>query len=105
VFDVDKAMADDAPQLYESVLLGDEELPIRQNVACRRQVNVGDVSVGFAEADLIVERRYHTGRVYHAQMEPKAAGVGRCPTADRAVGDAAVHSQHPPAPGRIFGIR
>ena len=29
--------------------------------------------MGFEEADLIVEREYQTGRVYHAQMEPKAA--------------------------------
>jgi xanthine dehydrogenase molybdenum-binding subunit len=73
VFDAHKAMADGAPRLYDSVLLGDVEVPIERNVACVRQVGEGDVSVGFAEADLIVERTYQTGRVYHAQMEPKAA--------------------------------
>jgi xanthine dehydrogenase molybdenum-binding subunit len=105
VFDVDKAMADDAPQLYESVLLGDEELPIRQNVACRRQVNVGDVSVGFAEADLIVERRYHTGRVYHAQMEPKAAVCRPLPDGGIELW-ATLQSIHNTRQllGRIFGI-
>jgi len=62
--------------------------------------NVETSPVGFAEADLIVERRYHTGRVYHAQMEPKGRRVSAAARRrDRAVGDAAVHSQHPPAPG------
>ena len=98
VYDVHKAMADGAPQIYENVLLGDVETPIERNVACFREVGVGDVSVGFEEADLIVEREYQTGRVYHAQMEPKAAMCrplgGR---RHRAVGDAAVHPQRAPA--------
>jgi xanthine dehydrogenase molybdenum-binding subunit len=72
VFDPHKAMSPDAPQLYDDVMLGDVELPIEHNIACERQVAVGDVAVGFAEADLIVEREYQTGRVYHAQMEPKS---------------------------------
>lgn len=72
VFDVHEAMEPDAPQLYDSVLLGDVELPIARNIACERQVTVGDVAVGFAEADIVVEREYQTGRVYHAQMEPKS---------------------------------
>jgi xanthine dehydrogenase molybdenum-binding subunit len=72
VFDPHKAMSPDAPQLYDDVMLGDVELPIEHNIACERQVAVGDVAVGFAEADLIVEREYETGRVYHAQMEPKS---------------------------------
>ena len=37
VFDAYEAMKPDAPQLYESVLLGDVELPVENNVACRRQ--------------------------------------------------------------------
>jgi xanthine dehydrogenase molybdenum-binding subunit len=72
VFDPYKAMEPDAPRLYEDVMLGDVELPIERNIACERQVSVGDVNVGFAEADLVVEREYQTGRVYHAQMEPKS---------------------------------
>jgi xanthine dehydrogenase molybdenum-binding subunit len=72
VFDPHKAMKTDAPPLYDNVMLGDVELPISHNIACERQVTVGDVQVGFAEADIIVEREYQTGRVYHAQMEPKS---------------------------------
>jgi xanthine dehydrogenase molybdenum-binding subunit len=73
VFDPRAAMEPDAPQLYDDVMLGDVVLPIERNVACERRVTVGDVEIGFAEADLVVEREYQTGRVYHAQMEPKAA--------------------------------
>ena len=43
VFDAHKAMADDAPRIYENVLLGDVELAVEHNVACFRQVGVGDV--------------------------------------------------------------
>jgi len=75
VFDAYQAMKPDAPRLYEDVMLGDVSLPIERNIACERNVSVGDVEVGFAEADLVVERDYQTGRVYHAQMEPKAAMV------------------------------
>ena len=70
VFDAYQAMTPDAPQLYEDVMLGDAPLPVERNIACERKVSVGDVAVGFAEADLVVERDYQTGRVYHAQMEP-----------------------------------
>ena len=106
VFDVHKAMEPDAPKLYENVLLGDVELPIENNVACaapgqRRATS----TVGFAEADLIVEREYQTGRVYHAQMETKSV-VCR-PRADGGldgVADDAVDPQRAHLLGQIFDI-
>ena len=48
VFDAHKAMADGAPAIYENVLLGDVELPVEHNIACFRQVGVGDVAIGTA---------------------------------------------------------
>ncbi len=58
--------------IYESVLLGDQELPVSGNVACTRTIAVGDVEAGFAGADLVVEGEFETQRVYHAQLETKA---------------------------------
>jgi len=72
LFDPFEAMEPDAPQLYDDVMLGDVTLPIENNIACPREVSEGDVAQGFKEADLIVEDEFRTGRVYHAQMEPKS---------------------------------
>ena len=71
VFDPYEAMKEDAPRLYDEVMLGDETLPIEKNIACARQVEEGDVEQGFKEADLVVEDEFRTGRVYHSQMENK----------------------------------
>ncbi len=66
------AMSPDADALYEKVILGSDEIAIEGNIAVRRNVEVGDVDKGFAEADLILERTYTTVPQYHAQMEPKS---------------------------------
>ncbi len=72
VFDPFEAMNSDAPRLYDEIMLGDQVLKVEKNIACQREVSEGDISKGFAEADLIVEETFSTGRVYHAQMETKA---------------------------------
>lgn len=72
VLDPALATEPDAPQLHESILIGDVETPIKNNIACRREFMEGDIDVGFAEADLIVEREYRTGRIYHGQLETKS---------------------------------
>lgn len=72
LFDPYEAMASGAVPIYDEILLGDKKLPIKNNIACHREVGEGDVEKGFKEADLIVEREFKTGRVYHAQMETKS---------------------------------
>ncbi len=71
-FDVFEALKPDAPRLYENVMLGDVELPIENNIACERHVSEGDIKQGFKEADVVIEKEFYTGRVYHAQMETKS---------------------------------
>ena len=71
LFDPYEAMAPGAVSIYDEILLGEIKLPIENNIACHRQVGEGDVEQGFRAADLIVEREFKTGRVYHAQMETK----------------------------------
>lgn len=75
VVDPERALDPVAAQLYDTILLGDSELTIENNVACRSFVEQGDIERGFAEADLIVEEEYRTGRVYHAQLETKGVTV------------------------------
>ncbi len=67
-----EAMQPGAPQLYDTVLLGDREIPIHNNIACTRDILEGDIEAAFAEADVIVQGEFRTPKIYHAQMEPKA---------------------------------
>jgi xanthine dehydrogenase molybdenum-binding subunit len=68
----DQAMQPGAEPIYSSVVLGDKEIPIENNLAVSRVIEVGDIEKGMAEADLIVEREFNTSRIYHAQMECKS---------------------------------
>ncbi len=105
LFDPFEAMAPDAVPIYDEILLGEKKLPIENNIACHRQVGEGDVEKGFAEADLIFEKEFSTGRVYHAQMETKSvvcrpeadSGITVWPTAQ------SIHNTRQLL-GRIFDI-
>ncbi len=67
-----QAMQPGAVALYDTVLLGENEIAIQNNIACSRDITEGDIAAAFAEADVIVEGEFHTPKIYHAQMEPKA---------------------------------
>lgn len=66
------AMQPGAEPIYDTVLHGDKEIPIHNNIACTRNVDEGDIDQGFAEAEVTVEGTFRTRKIYHAQMEPKA---------------------------------
>jgi xanthine dehydrogenase molybdenum-binding subunit len=70
--DPEAARRPGAEPIHTSVRLGDVELPIENNVAVGRSIEIGDVERGFAAADVILEREFTTSRIYHAQMETKA---------------------------------
>ena len=72
VFDAFEAMKTGAPQLHESIIVGDEERKIESNIAAAREITEGDIEQGFKEAELIVEEEFRTGRIYHCQMETKS---------------------------------
>lgn len=65
IFTPEEAIKEDAIQIHDE----------RPNVMTRTIVK-GDVEKGFAEADVIVENVYRTGRVEHAYIEPEA-GVAK----------------------------
>ena len=67
-----QAMEPGAEPIYETVLWGPNEIKIENNVACDRLINEGDADKAFAEADVIVEGRFRTQKIYHAQMETKS---------------------------------
>lgn len=59
------AMASNAPRVHEEWEKG--------NTIKHIKVRHGDVAEGFAQADVIVERTYHTATTEHAFMEPECA--------------------------------
>ena len=72
VLDPLEAMQPGAEPLYDTVMHGDKEIAIENNIACTRSVEEGDVDKAFAEADVVVEGTFETPKIYHAQMETKS---------------------------------
>ena len=77
VIDVDEAMKDDAPLVQDGLFTaGVEPKPTKpSNIAKRVRFTKGDVAAGFAEAEIVVERKYTTKPVHQAYIEPHACVV------------------------------
>ncbi len=75
VLDVREAMKEDAPLLLEdqTTNVGGEDSGRKSNIANQFQHRLGDVEKGFDEADVIVEREFHTGTVHQGYIEPHNA--------------------------------
>jgi len=75
VTDVLAAMRDDAPTLHDDMrthsLAGRGDKP--SNIASHFQQLKGDLARGFAEADVIVEREFHTATVHQGYIESHAS--------------------------------
>ena len=67
-----EAMEPEAEPIYDTVMLGEQEVPVHNNIACSRHIEEGDAGKAFAGADVIVEGTFRTPRIYHAQMETKS---------------------------------
>ena len=66
VFNIDDAMAPEAP------LIHDEIEQLESNISIDRKIDVGDVEAAFALADLILEDTFTLHAVSHAYLEPCA---------------------------------
>ncbi len=75
VIDVDEAMRDDAPVLFDDLFTrGIEPAPSKaSNIARRSELAVGDIAAGFEQADEIVEMSFKTAPVHQGYIEPHAA--------------------------------
>ncbi|MEE8436573.1 MAG: xanthine dehydrogenase family protein molybdopterin-binding subunit [bacterium] len=69
VFDPEKAMREDAPQVHPSNPKVNE--PYR-NIAGKTETAWGDVEKGFAEADYVMEDRFESHLRTHGYLEPQA---------------------------------
>ncbi len=74
-FDALESMKPGKPLLHEKILLRDEEVEVKNNIACSLEIAEGDVEKAFREADVVIEREFRTNRRYHAQLETKCAVV------------------------------
>src|SRR5579872_4611209 len=79
VIDVDEAMADNAPLLFEDMITrGIEPAPTKpSNISKRLEFAVCDVEAGFKQADVVIEKEFKTAAVHQAYIEPHAC-VARC---------------------------
>ena len=71
VIDVQEAMKPDAPILHD--FLQFEGKP--SNIAGTLEHKLGDIDAGFAEADVVIERSFHTAPVHQGYIEPHACLV------------------------------
>jgi xanthine dehydrogenase molybdenum-binding subunit len=77
VVDVRDAIEAGAPLLDESRTtrsLG-EDTGKPSNVASHNQTKMGDLATGFSQADVVVEREFHTATVHQGYIEPHATTV------------------------------
>jgi len=74
VIEPDEAMKDDAPILDETLFTdGVDPKPTKpSNVSKIVKIKKGDVEAGFGQAEVIVERTYHTKPVHQGYIEPQA---------------------------------
>jgi len=75
VTDAFEAMKPGAPKIHDRILWGEQEIEIKNNIACARTVDEGDADKAFKEADVVVRETFDLPKVYHAQMETKSCVV------------------------------
>ena len=77
VIDVEAAMAPGAPVLHDDMFTqGVEPKPTKpSNIAKKIVFTKGDIAKGFAEAEVVIERKYTTKPVHQAYIEPHACVV------------------------------
>ncbi len=77
VINVTAAMQDDAPLVLEDLTTTElgERTDKRSNIATHFQYELGDLAAGFAQADVVVEREFHTTTVHQGYIEPQNAAA------------------------------
>ena len=62
VFDALESMKDGAVPIHTDIKLADDQLKIKNNIACSLDIEEGGVETGFAHCDHIIEHTYWTNR-------------------------------------------
>ncbi len=72
IFDPVESMRPSKSALHDFVIIKNKKTRIKNNMATKVELSIGDIEKGFNEADVIIENEYKTGRPYHAQLETKS---------------------------------
>ena len=77
VINVTAAMREDAPLVIEDLTTTElgERTDKRSNIATHFKYELGDVAAGFTQADVVVEREFHTTTVHQGYIEPQNAAA------------------------------
>jgi CO/xanthine dehydrogenase Mo-binding subunit len=77
VIDVDDAMAENAPLLFDDMITrGVDPAPTKpSNISKKLDFRIGDLDAGFAQADVVVEQEFKTAAVHQGYIEPHACCV------------------------------
>lgn len=75
IFDPMDSMKEGKPKIHDKIMLNDKIIDVKNNVACRLELQEGDLEEAFKKSDIVIEREFRTSRGYHNQLEPKVAVV------------------------------
>ena len=75
IYDALESMKPTSELIHTDIMLADDWIKVKNNIACSLDITEGDVDKGFKEADCIVEETYYTNRRYHTQLENKSVLV------------------------------
>ncbi len=105
VLDAEQAMLPQSAPLYDRVFFGEDHLEVKANIACEREIHVGDAQAALASSDFVFEETFQLQRVYHHQMDTKTAVVKPEPDGGLTVWctTQSIHNVRIQL-GRIFGI-
>ncbi len=67
------AMAPGAQLVHDIIDWGDDEIAVKNNIACMRSIEDGDAGKAFDEADIVAQGTFTTPKIHHMQLEPKTA--------------------------------
>lgn len=73
VLDPFKAMTPSARPIHDKILRGRRWVEIKSNIASELRYSEGDLEIEERRSSVIIERKFHASRRYHAQLEPKGA--------------------------------
>ncbi|MAE11217.1 MAG: carbon monoxide dehydrogenase [Dehalococcoidales bacterium] len=68
VFDPIEAMQPGAPPVHTKVVLGNDEVAIKNNTFGETPMTLGDIDEGFKQADIVLENEYQTGHPHNAPL-------------------------------------
>ncbi len=68
VFDPIKAIEPGAPSVHKTIMIGEKEVEVKNNILAPTLMTIGDVEEGFRQAELVFENEFLTGHPHNAPL-------------------------------------